>query len=111
MLNRSVGFVLITAFAALTLPRAVHAEAQEGPGAYLAGGYRCQPEPLRCSGPIMWIAQTGTKLELKDEQGVIGDATLTSDITVSAGPTMNAIGIVLPDHSIQWSNGTHWHKL
>ena len=32
------------------------------------------------------------------------------DITISGGPPWNANGVVQPDHSIQWSNGTDWLK-
>jgi hypothetical protein len=110
MSNKSVLISLIAALAALTLPGA--AQAQQGVRANLTGTYRCQPEPSPCPWPnqTMAIAQTGTALELKNDQGAFADAKATSDITVSGGPPWNALGLVLPDHSIQWSNGTKWLK-
>jgi hypothetical protein len=56
------------------------------------------------------IAQSGSTLEIKSDQGDISAAKLTSDTTISAGPTFNSIGIVRPDHSIDWSDGTKWRK-
>jgi hypothetical protein len=44
------------------------------------------------------------------ENGPVAEGKVTSDITLSAGPPWNSIGVVMPDHSIQWSNGTHWRK-
>jgi hypothetical protein len=88
-----------------------------GPGAAasppnLAGTYSCQPSPAPCfwpgHGPS--ITQSGTNLHIKSDQGDISTATLTSDTTISAGPTFNSIGLIRPDHSIDWSNGTKWRK-
>jgi hypothetical protein len=42
--------------------------------------------------------------------GPIADGKMTSDVTISAGPPWNSIGVVMPDRSIQWSSGTHWRK-
>jgi hypothetical protein len=108
MLNKSVGFVFIVALGASTLSGS--AQAQQG--ANLAGVYRCEPEPSPCPWPgqTMAITQTGSELELKNDQGSFANGKLTSDITVSGLPPWNAIGIVLPDRSIQWSNGTKWKK-
>jgi len=50
----------------------------------------------------MAIMRSGSDLELKNDQGVRQRNADQSDITVSGGPPWNAIGIVLPDHSIQW---------
>ena len=78
----------------------------------LAGTYSCQPSPAPCfwpgHGPS--ITQSGTNLHIKSDQGDISTATLTSDTTISAGPTFNSIGLIRPDHSIDWSNGTKWRK-
>jgi hypothetical protein len=49
-------------------------------------------------------------LEIKAENGPVAGGNVTSDITLSAGPPWNSNGVVLPDRSIQWSNGTHWRK-
>ena len=110
MSNKSVCFSLIAALAALAPPRSAQAQGQQGATANLTGAYRCEPQPSPCPWPTMSIAQTGTNLELKNDNGSFADAKLTSDVTVSGGPPGNALGLVLPDHSIQWSNGTKWRK-
>jgi hypothetical protein len=78
----------------------------------LSGTYRCQPQPDPCKwqGQTPTISQSGTKLELKIGGDELADGKLTSNITVSAGPPYNAEGLVRPDHSIEWSNGTKWVK-
>jgi hypothetical protein len=78
----------------------------------LSGTYQCQPDPSPCawSGNSPTISQNGKKLQVKNEKGETADATLTSDITISAGGPMNSLGIVRGDHSIDWSDGTKWHK-
>lgn len=112
MLTKSIGFTFIAALAASTLPGSALSQAQQGAQANLAGAYRCEPQPSPCPWPeqTMAITQTGSDLELKNDQGAFARGKLTSDITVSGDPPWNAIGIVLPDHSIQWSNGTKWKK-
>ena len=108
MSNKSVRISIIAMLATLALPGL--AQAQQS--ANLSGSYRCEPQPSPCQWPgqTMSITQSGPVLELKNEQGTIAQATLTSDITVSGAPPLNSIGIVLHDRSIQWSNGTHWRK-
>lgn len=108
MSNKSVYVSSVAALAALALPGS--AQAQQGAFANLAGAYRCQPEPSPCPWPSMSIAQTGNTIELKNDNGVVADGKVTSPITISGNPPWNAIGVVLPDHSIQWSNGTKWQK-
>jgi hypothetical protein len=78
----------------------------------LSGTYKCQPQPSPCKwqGQSSTISQSGTKLELKIDSGELAEGKLTSNITVSAGPPYNAEGLVRPDHSIEWSNGTKWVK-
>jgi hypothetical protein len=78
----------------------------------LSGTYRCQPQPDPCKwqGPTSTISQSGTKIELKIGSNELAGGKLTSNITVSAGPPYNAEGLVRPDHSIEWSNGTKWIK-
>jgi hypothetical protein len=112
MLTKSIGFTFIVALAASSLSSSAFAQAQQGARANLAGAYRCEPQPSPCPWPgqTMAITQTGSDLELKNDQGSFANGKLTSEITVSGGPPWNAIGIVLPDHSIQWSNGTKWQK-
>jgi hypothetical protein len=87
------------------------AQAQSG-APNLSGNYRCQPQPAPCKwqGQQLTISQSGTTLELKINKDEVAEAKLTSNITVSAGPPYNADGLVRPDHSIEWSNGTKWLK-
>jgi hypothetical protein len=54
--------------------------------------------------------QNGNVLEVKAQDGPVFQAKLTSNATIAAGPPFNSNGVVLPDRSIQWSNGTHWRK-
>jgi hypothetical protein len=112
MLNTSIGFTFIVALAASILPGLAHAQAQKGARANLAGAYRCEPQPSPCPWPgqTMAVTQNGPDLEFKNDQGAFANGKLTSDITVSSTPAWNAIGLVLPDRSIQWSNGTKWQK-
>jgi len=92
---------------ALAVPGLAQAQ---GSAANVAGTYRCVPEPTRCQAPTYAVTQNGPTLELKGEDGTLTGAKMTSDITLSAGPILNANGVILPDRSIQWSNGTHWQK-
>ena len=110
MSTKSIGFTFIVAIAASSLLGSAPAQAQQGAHANLGGAYRCEPQPSPCPWPTMVITQAGTSLELKNDQGAFADGKLTSDTTVSGGPPWNALGIVLPDHSIEWSNGTKWQK-
>jgi hypothetical protein len=78
----------------------------------LGGTYRCQPQPDPCKwqGQTPTISQSGTKLDLKIDKNELAEGKLTSNITISAGPPYNADGLIMPDHSIEWSNGTKWLK-
>jgi hypothetical protein len=49
-------------------------------------------------------------VSLNNDKGSFADAKLTSNITVSAAPPFSANGLIMPDHSIQWSDGTQWVK-
>jgi hypothetical protein len=84
----------------------------QGAAPDLGGTYKCQPSPSPClwSGPSASVSQSGNKLQIKGENGATADATLTSDITISAGGTLNSLGIIRPDKSIDWSDGTKWTK-
>ena len=66
--------------------------------------------PAPSAFPTVSITQAGNKVELKNDSGSFADAKLTSNITLSASPPFNSEGLILPDKSIQWSNGTHWVK-
>jgi hypothetical protein len=87
-----------------------HAQGQQLPN--LSGTYKCEPEPSPCrNGQTFTVTQAGSKLDLKDESGNIAQGTVTSNISVSVGPTWNMLGTILPDNRvIQWSNGTQWRK-
>jgi len=100
--------LLVTLASVITLPGLALAQ---GSTANLAGTYRCTPEPTKCQEQTYTVTQNGSTLELKDDKGSeIAEAKMTSNITLSAGPIMNSNGLVLPDNSIQWSNGTLWRK-
>jgi len=86
-----------------------HAEAQPA-ARNLSGNYRCEPQPASCqTGQTFSVTQSGTNLELKSDKSDHGNARLTSDTTISAGPPWNMVGVVY-DGDIQWSNGTKWRK-
>jgi hypothetical protein len=112
MLNKSIGLAFIVVLAALTLSGSVQSQAQQGARVNLAGAYRCEPQPSPCPWPgqTMAITQNGSDLELKNDQAAFANGKLTSDVTVNSTPPWNAIGLVLPDRSIEWSNGTKWQK-
>jgi hypothetical protein len=105
-MNRVPAFTI-----ALLAALAFSGQAQaQGTAANFSGTYRCSPEPSQCQAPTFSVSQTGNTLEIRAENGPVAEAKATSDITPSVGPPWNSIGVVLPDRSIQWSNGTHWRK-
>jgi hypothetical protein len=107
MLKSSISVAVFAILAAFVPPEQAYAQ---GSAPNLSGTYRCSPEPAQCQAPTFSISQTGQTLEIKAENGPIAEGKITSDITVSAGPPWNSIGVVMPDQSIQWSSGTHWRK-
>jgi hypothetical protein len=84
----------------------------QGAAPNLSGTYRCEPEPSSCqwSGQTFTVAQSGTRLDLKNDKGDVGQALLSSNTTLSVGAPWNMLGVILPDNRIQWSNGTVWRK-
>ncbi len=78
----------------------------------LSGAYRCQPDPTPCTWPGQTpsVSQSGNKMDIKNDKGEVANATLTSDITISAGAPLNSYGVIRPDKSIDWSDGTKWRK-
>lgn len=78
----------------------------------LSGTWQCKPNPDPCnwSGPSPSITQSGNDLQIKGADGASSDAKMTSATTISAGGTFNSFGIVRPDKSIDWSDGTKWTK-
>ena len=93
-------------------PAAAPAAPPAAAPADVSGTYQCKPNPDPCTWPgaSPSISQTGNKLQIKGDNGGIADATLTSPTTISAWATFNSLGIVRPDHSIDWSDGTKWSK-
>lgn len=109
----TLGAVAIAAIVALGTSAVIgRAKAQGASPPDLSGNYKCQPDPTPClwSGQTPSISQSGNKLDIKNDKGETASATLTSDITISAGGPMNSYGTVRPDHSISWSNGNQWQK-
>ena len=79
----------------------------------LAGTYRCGPDAKSCewSGTTFTVTQAGSNLDIKNDKGAIGTATLTSNISLSAGPPWNMLGVLSGENRIiDWSNGTQWRK-
>ncbi len=78
----------------------------------LAGTWQCKPNPDPCTWPgaSPSITQSGNDLQIKGADGATSDAKMTSATTISAGGTFNSFGIVRPDKSIDWSDGTKWSK-
>jgi hypothetical protein len=103
----SVSVLTVAMLAALSIPGQGHAQ---GSAPNLSGTYPCTPEPVQCQALTFSVSQNGSTLELKAENGPVAEAKVTSDITLSVGPPWNSLGIVMPDRSIQWSDGTHWQK-
>ncbi len=80
----------------------------------LAGTFRCAPDPKVCqwSGQTFTVTQTGNQLNIKNDKGEQGTATLTSAISISAGPPWNMLGVISADGKvISWSNGSEWRKI
>jgi hypothetical protein len=86
--------------------------AAQGAAPNLSGTYRCEPEPVSCqwSGQTFTIQQSGTKLDMKNDKGDVGQGLLSSNSTLSVGAPWNMLGVIEPDNRIQWSNGTQWRK-
>lgn len=104
-------FSLATAAAVTTFALNAAAQAQGAAAPNLAGTYKCQPQPVKCQwGDTVSITQTGNTVQLNNDSGSFADGKITSNITVSGAPPFSANGVILPDRSIQWSNGTHWMK-
>ena len=80
----------------------------------LSGTYSCEGDETACgwSGWTFTVTQSGSDLEIKNEKGDVGKATLTSRISLSAGPVWNMLGTIVSTDNrvIQWSNGTTWRK-
>jgi hypothetical protein len=102
----------IAVFVALGTLALVGSAQAQGAAPDLGGSYQCKPNPDPCTWPgaSPSISQSGNTLQIKGDNGATADATLTSTTTIAAGGTFNSLGIVRPDHSIDWSDGTKWSK-
>jgi hypothetical protein len=110
MFRASIGISTL-AIAALAYFGQAPAQAADQPN--MSGSYRCGPDMKSCqwSGDTFTVTQTGNNLAIKNEKGALGSATLTSAITISAGPPWNMLGVISNgDRQIDWSNGTQWRK-
>jgi len=77
----------------------------------LTGTYRCVADTRPCQSSTFSISQSGPKLEVKSEQGLVAEAQVTSPLSISLGPPWNVNGIVLSDQrTIEWSAGTRWQR-
>ena len=79
----------------------------------LTGTYHCEGNQMACdrAGWTLKVTQSGADLEIKNEKGDFGNGKLESQISLSAGPIWNMLGVVMPDsRSLVWSNGTIWRK-
>ena len=79
----------------------------------LAGTFRCGPDMKVCqwSGQTFTVTQKGNQLDIKNDKGDQGTATVTSNISVSAGPPWNMLGVISADRkTISWSNGSEWRR-
>jgi hypothetical protein len=104
-------FVLISvvATAAVGLLGTAHAD-ESLPN--LAGSYKCEPQPAPCrSGQTFTVTQNGDRIEFKSDNGFVGQAKLTSRISLSGTPPWNSLGVITSDNHVQWSNGTEWRKM
>jgi hypothetical protein len=101
-------------FASAISVLAILGAAQASQAPIFAGTYRCGPDAKACewSGTTFTVTQNGNKLDVKNDKGAEGVITVTSNVSVSAGPPWNMLGTVTPDgRTIDWSNGTEWRKL
>ena len=93
MFKTPMSVTIVAMLAAVAFPGQGRAQ---GTGPNISGTYRCSPEPAPCYAPTFSVSQTGPTLEIKAENGPVADGRLTSDITVSAGPPWNSLGVILP---------------
>jgi len=100
-------------FAAAVSAVVLFGAAQAAPAPSFTGTYRCGPDAKACqwSGDTFTVTQNGNKLDVKNDKGAEGVVTVTSNVSLSAGPPWNMLGTVTPDgRTIGWSNGTEWRK-
>jgi hypothetical protein len=104
MLEKFLSIFAITALGVASLLD--HAQAKQSAQSDFSDSYRCEPDPSTCqwSGQTFSVVREGAILDVKNDKGQIGQVTLTSNISLSAGPLWNMLGVILPDNrTIQWS--------
>jgi hypothetical protein len=90
MLTRSVLIFVVAMTAASVLPGTVRAD-EALPN--LSGRFRCEPQPAPCrSGEMFTVTQIGDQIEFKSDNGLVGNAKLTSWISLSGLPPWNSLG-------------------
>jgi hypothetical protein len=102
----------IALLAAVSVFGAAESQAAAG-NPNLAGKFQCGPDMKVCqwSGKTFTISLAGNHLDIKNDKGDEGTATVTSAISVSAGPPWNMLGVISGDgKTISWSNGSEWKK-
>jgi hypothetical protein len=109
MLTGSVFRFVVAMTAATFLPGTVGAD-EALPN--LSGRYRCEPQPEPCrSGQMFTVTQSGDQIEFKSDNGLVGNAKLTSRISLSGLPPWNSLGVITAENRIEWSNSTRWRKM
>jgi hypothetical protein len=108
----AAAILLSTSILALVALVAQDRAQAQGAAPNLSGTYRCVPEPSSCqwSGDTFTVTQNGKTLDMKNDKGDVAQGLVSSNITLSVGAPWNMLGVIQPDHAIQWSNGTLWRK-
>ena len=87
--------ILIAAGAFAFVGSAPQTASGEGVVPNLAGTYQCEPAPEQCrSGLIFEVTQSGAHLEFKSDTGLVGQAAFTSNVSLSALPPWNSLGVI-----------------
>jgi len=104
--------VIIAVMATVATSAVLGPALAEAPAPSLAGTYRCEPYPAKCSkGQTFTVTQSANQLEFKNESGTVGHANFTSNISLSAAAPWNSLGVITANNTaIEWSDGTRWHK-
>jgi hypothetical protein len=79
----------------------------------MAGTYRCEAERGYCErGKTFTITQEGAVLRIQNEEGLSGNASLTSNVTLNVHGPWNLTGVITGPNKdrILLSNGTRWVK-
>ena len=80
----------------------------------LAGTYRCEAEQNFCDrGKTFTVTQNGPLLSIQNEEGLSGNASITTDVMINVHAPWNTIGVIRGPNKniISFSNGTRWVKM